>query len=168
MGGDNRLISPPPKQTRNHNSMIQVQHAAERHTWTAPTSNTGIDWDPERVQTQTERSNEIKHHFLTSSKPSPSPGPAAFSFFLFFFFFFRGRKQCSVTSHAHSTSLMTKTQLTAEPATHGTAPRSHRARGEKSARSGYTLPIDGLFQTHLDRLTNTQWELYFGLSSPGP
>lgn len=104
--------------------MIRLQHVAEQQTWTTPTSNRGIDWVLKRVQTQTERSNEIKHRFLTSSKASKFVLDTHCGRF-----FFRGRKQCSVTSHAHSTSIMIKTQLTAEPATHGTAPRSHRARG---------------------------------------
>lgn len=68
--GDNRLISPPPKQTRNPKAMIRLQHVAEQQTWTTPTSNRGIDWVLKRVQTQTECSNEIKHHFLASSKAS--------------------------------------------------------------------------------------------------
>lgn len=72
---------------------------------------------------------------------------------------FRGRKQyrrciMCVTSHAHTTSIMIKQGLPQGP--------QHMAHVEANASTLVHLSANSnSIPTHLDALTNTQWELFF-------
>lgn len=74
---------------------------------------------------------------------------------------FRGRKQyrrciMCVTSHAHTTSIMIKQGLPQGP--------QHMAHVEANASTLVQLSANSnSIPTHLDALTNTQWELFFWL-----